>query len=49
MKNHDYPIKENKNLQGINDKTMLDIMSIMQDVEVDLIQVDLKIPKDFSI
>ena len=42
-------IEDNKNVQGIDDDNMLDIMSMLQDVEVDLILADLEISKVFSI
>ena len=36
-------IQENKNVQGINDDKMLDMVPMLQDVEVDLILVNLKV------
>ena len=46
-KSLDNPIQDNGNLGGNDDDNILDIMPKVQDVEV--ILVDLEVPKDFSI
>ena len=48
-KSLDYVIQENKNLQGIDDDSMLDILPMVQGIEVNPILINLKISKDFSI
>ena len=42
-------IQDDENVQGIDDDNMLNIKPMVQEVEVDLILMDLWVPKDFSI